>query len=208
MAEPDQNRAGGRLPRKLIQGARVLTFDPAQPEHAAADILIDGQLIVAVGDDLADPADAAIERIDGRGHLVVPGLINAHLHSPANFMKGALDSLPLEIFMLYEVPALDAPVEPRAAYVRTMLGALEMLKGGVTSVQDDAFFIPVPSVGEIDAIMSAYRDSGMRANVALDQPERARGRQAALPHRYRTPADAAAPAPAGADVDRRTARPL
>lgn len=155
--------------RKLVFGARILTFDATVPE-LVGDVLIGGQTIVAVGTDLAGADDADIERIDGRGHLLMPGLVNAHLHSPANFMKGALDSLPLEIFMLYEVPALDAPVEPRSAYVRTMLGAIEMLKGGVTSVQDDAFFIPFPSIGEIDAIMSAYRDSGIRANVALDQP--------------------------------------
>jgi len=183
--------------RKLISGARMLTFDPAQPEFAAADVLIEGKVILAVGQDLVEPADAAIERIDGRGHLVMPGLVNAHLHSPANFMKGALDSLPLEIFMLYEVPALDVPVEPQAAYVRTMLGALEMLKGGVTSVQDDAFFIPVPSLGEIDAVMSAYGDSGMRANVALDQPNLPEGDKLPfltdivpweLQHRLRQPA--------------------
>ena len=156
--------------RTVITGARVLTFDPAGPDLAAADILIEGTKIVAIGPDLSASADAATLLIDGRGHLVMPGLINAHLHSPANFMKGALDSLPLEVFMLYEVPALDAPVSPRAAYIRTMLGALEMLKGGITSVQDDAFFIPVPSIGEIDAVMSAYRDIGIRANVALDQP--------------------------------------
>jgi 5-methylthioadenosine/S-adenosylhomocysteine deaminase len=167
--KPIQERPGA-VRRRLIVGARLLTFDPARADIAAADILIEGQKIVAIGHDLADPGDASIERIEGHGHLVMPGLINAHLHSPANFMKGALDSLPLEIFMLYEVPALDAPVEPRAAYVRTMLGAIEMLKGGVTSVQDDAFFIPLPSIGEVDAVMSAYRDSGMRANVALDQP--------------------------------------
>jgi len=170
--DPARNpiEAGSPSRRTLITGARVLTFDPAQPEIAVADILVDGTAIAAIGDNLVAASDNSVERIDGRGHLVMPGLINAHLHSPANFMKGALDSLPLEIFMLYEVPALDAPVEPRAAYVRTMLGAVEMLKGGVTSVQDDAFFIPVPSIGEIDAVMSAYGDSGIRANVALDQP--------------------------------------
>jgi len=109
--------------------------------------------------------------IDGTGHLVMPGLINAHFHSPTNFLKGALDSLPLELFMLYEVPATpDAAVSARSAYVRTQIGAAEMLKLGVTSVQDDAFFLPAPSHAEIDAVMSAYRDIGIRATVALDQP--------------------------------------
>jgi len=62
-------------------------------------------------------------------------------------------------------------MSPRAAYVRTMLGALEMLKNGVTAVQDDAFFVPAPSPEIIDAVMQAYADSGIRATVALDQPD-------------------------------------
>ena len=57
-----------------------------------------------------------------------------------------------------------------AAYVSTLLGAIEMLKSGVTSVLDDAFFVPAPSPAGIDAIMQAYFDSGIRASLALDQP--------------------------------------
>ena len=52
-----------------------------------------------------------------------------------------------------------------------LLGAAEMLKVGVTSVLDDAFFVPYPDPETIDAVMQAYADCGMRASVALDQPE-------------------------------------
>ena len=61
---------------------------------------------------------------------------------------------------------------PREAYVRTMLGALEMLRAGTTAVQDDAFLMPAPRRRRsIDAVMPAYADCGIRAAVALDQPE-------------------------------------
>ncbi|MEA9983957.1 amidohydrolase family protein [Subtercola sp. RTI3] len=111
--------------------------------------------------------------IDGaRHHLLVPGLINAHFHSPANHLKGSLRSLPLELFMLYESPADPALTpSPREAYLRTMLAALEMLRTGTTSVQDDAFLMPFPTPEIIDAVMQAYADCGIRASVALDQPE-------------------------------------
>ncbi len=56
------------------------------------------------------------------------------------------------------------------AYIRTMLGAMEMLKLGITSVMDDAFFVPAPTQEGIDGVMEAYRDSGIRATVTLDQP--------------------------------------
>jgi 5-methylthioadenosine/S-adenosylhomocysteine deaminase len=158
--------------KTVIRNARVLTMDEAGSEHARATITIDGGLIVKV-DAHADERGAnpsGVREIDGAGHLVMPGLVNAHFHSSVNHLKGTLDSLPLAIFMLYESPSDGAAIEPRAAYVRTLLGALEMLKGGVTSVLDDAFFVPAPTPPVIDAVMQAYQDCGIRAVLALDQP--------------------------------------
>ena len=51
-----------------------------------------------------------------------------------------------------------------------MLGALEMLRRGITCVHDDAYHVPVASRDGIDAIMQAYADAGIRATVAIDQP--------------------------------------
>jgi len=156
----------------LIRGAHVLTLDDADHEWPSADIVIEDGRIAAVG----PTAGAAWPRpfartIEGRGLLAMPGLINAHFHSPGNLMKGALPGYPLEIFMLHEVPPL-APTggAGRLAYVRTMIGALEMLRRGVTAVHDDAYHVPVASVESIDAIMQAYADAGIRATVAIDQP--------------------------------------
>jgi 5-methylthioadenosine/S-adenosylhomocysteine deaminase len=129
--------------KTIIRNARILSFDAADTEYERADVVIEDGVIAAVGPDIA-ATDAARE-IDGTGHLVMPGLVNAHFHSSVNHLKGALDSLPLEIFMLYESPPLDAAMmTPRAAYVRTALGALEMLRTGCTAVLDDAFFVPEP----------------------------------------------------------------
>ena len=142
-------------------------MDAADTELASATVVVQDERITAVGMVPPGPAD---REIDARGHLLMPGLINGHFHSSVNDLKGSLDSLPLEIFMLFESPASGAAVAPRAAYIRTLLGALEMIRGGVTAVLDDAFFVPAPSAALIDAVMQAYTDSGMRATVALDQP--------------------------------------
>jgi cytosine/adenosine deaminase-related metal-dependent hydrolase len=156
------------MKRRLIRGARVLAAPGQDAAAVCADILIEGQRIVAIGPGLAA---TGADIIDAGGMLAMPGLINAHLHSPANFMRGTLEGLPLELFMLYEVPPLTRePPSGRNAYVRTMLGAMEMLKLGVTSVMDDAFHVPKPTIEGIDGIMQAYQDSGIRATVTLDQP--------------------------------------
>lgn len=132
-----------------------------------ADILVRDGVIVPIGPGL----DADVEVLDVAGDIVIPGLINAHLHSPGNFMRGTLEGLPLEVFMLYEVPPLASGVEdPETVRLRTLIGAAEMLKLGITSVMDDAFFVPLTTRSSIDAIAGAYEEIGIRATLALDQP--------------------------------------
>ena len=156
--------------KTLIRGARVLTLDTADTEYARADILIDGTRIESVGPNLMPP-DANI--IDAAGLIAMPGLINGHFHSQANLMAGSVASRPLELFMLYEVPPLgDRPADPRLIYLQTMLGAVEMLRNGTTAVHDDAFHNPWPTRSAIDAVMAAYRDSGLRATVSINRQNR------------------------------------
>jgi len=156
----------------LIRGAHVLTMDDAGRQWPRADVVIEDGIIAAVGPDAAAGWPRSFARtLDGDGLLAMPGLINAHFHSPGNLLKGSLDGLPLELFMLYEVPPLaDRGSAGRIGYVGTMLGALEMLRRGITAVHDDAFHVPVATVDSVDAIMQAYADAGIRATVAIDQP--------------------------------------
>lgn len=150
----------------LIRNARMLT-SAEQDSLTDGDILIRDGLVAEIGRDL----EADVETLDISGDIVIPGLINAHLHSPGNFMRGTLEGMPLEVFMLYEVPPLaDGEEDPRAVRLRTLIGAAEMLKLGITSVMDDAFFVPLTTRSSIDAIAGAYEEIGMRATVALDQP--------------------------------------
>jgi len=155
----------------LIKNARILTMDDDLTEYDCADILVQGSKISAVGPNLARPPELELRVIDASGKLAMPGLVNGHVHSPGNFVRGTLDNLPLEIFMLYEVPPLsEKPPDYRTNYIRTMLGNMEMLKLGITSVHDDAFYVPVPTPEAIDGLMQSYVDSGLRCVATLDQP--------------------------------------
>jgi cytosine/adenosine deaminase-related metal-dependent hydrolase len=156
--------------KTIFRNARVLTMDAVDTEHPQATVHVENGIVTVVDPRSEHPAGDNARVIDATGHLLMPGLVNAHFHSSVNHLKGALDSLPLEIFMLYESPSDGVAAEPRTAYVRTMLGALEMLKSGVTAVLDDAFFVPAPSPELIDAVMQAYEDCGIRAVLGLDQP--------------------------------------
>jgi len=154
--------------KTLIRNAHVLTFDAQDREYPRADILIDGDRIAAIGPGPLPAADGA-RIIEAAGKLAMPGLINGHFHSQASFLAGALANRPLELFMLFEVPPSGA-AEPdaRLTYLQTMLGAIEMLKCGVTAVHDDAFHNPYPTQDSCSALMRAYADSGLRATVAIN----------------------------------------
>lgn len=152
--------------KTLIRNARVLTLDREDREYPRADILIEGSTIAAIGPSLQ--ADDA-EIIEAAGKLAMPGLINGHFHSQASMLAGALANRPLELFMLFEVPPFGAAKpDPRLTYLTTMLGAMEMLKCGVTAVHDDAFHNPFPTPESCSALMQAYADSGLRATVSIN----------------------------------------
>ncbi|MBB2494707.1 amidohydrolase family protein [Aquipseudomonas ullengensis] len=154
-----------------IRQARLLCLDDDDRRYDEADLLILDGRIAAIGPVLDAQVPAGAQVIEGKGLLAMPGLINAHFHSPGNFLKGQLDSLPLEVFMLYEVPPLAAEGgAERMAYLRTLLAALEMLQRGITAVHDDAYHVPLVTEQSLDTLMQAYRDAGIRATVAIDQP--------------------------------------
>jgi len=150
----------------LIRNATILAMDAA---HGSApftgDLLVEGDRIKAIG--TLPPETAADRIIDGRHRLVMPGLVNGHLHSSEALFKGRYDNLPLELWMLYSYPILGtSALAERLIYLRTMLVAIESLKNGVTCVTDDVFEAPRQDLDRLGAVFDAYADSGMRATVS------------------------------------------
>src|SRR3712207_5270278 len=110
-------------PKMLIRQAKVLAMGgPHSDQPFTGDILVEGDSIAAIDPDLGDVAEAAV--IDGRNRLVMPGLVNGHLHSSEQFFKGRYERMPLEIWLLYAYPLLMAPpIAMRLLYLRSMLVA-------------------------------------------------------------------------------------
>jgi 5-methylthioadenosine/S-adenosylhomocysteine deaminase len=142
----------------LVRGGQVYDHDGDVHHPPVADILIEDGEIVAVGAGLA--ADGPHEVIDATGRLVVPGLINAHYHSHDTLCRGLFEELPLEFWLLYTLPMGQnrSKDEVRA---RTLVGALESLRCGITTVQDMLGLTPL-NEDYTDVVLSAYRESGIR----------------------------------------------
>ena len=130
-----------------------------------ADLLIEGDSISKIGKDIVAPEGATI--INGKGKLVMPGLVNSHLHSGEALFKGRYDNMPLELWMLFSYPVLGtSPIDERLIYLRSMLVAIEALKTGTTCVTDDLFESPTQTIGQLSAAVNAYEDIGIRATVS------------------------------------------
>lgn len=131
------------------------------------DILVRGKRITAVGPAGTVVSDlSSVDRIvAGEGRLAIPGLINAHTHSPENLLKATSPSLPLELWL---IPLFAGIVEwtPRLTYLSALSGAVEMLKTGTTAVLDHLWTLEGVAWEYLDAAMQAYRDAGIRAAVA------------------------------------------
>jgi 5-methylthioadenosine/S-adenosylhomocysteine deaminase len=145
----------------LIRGTRILS--PATGALEAADVLVHDGRIAAVGMDLPD---TAVDRaVDGRDHIALPGLINAHTHGHNNLSRGMARRWSLED-QLNEGVALQAGRTVEDQYLSAALGALEMLRSGCTAAYDLFMALPFPTAEGIEAVVRAYTDVGLRAVLA------------------------------------------
>lgn len=151
--------------KTLIRQATILAMGG---EHRTTpftgDIVIEGERIAQIGRDLGPVPEATI--IDGRDRLVMPGLVNGHLHSSEQFFKGRFERMPLEVWLLYAYPLLmGPPIDERLLKLRSLLVAIESLRNGVTTICDCFFDPPVFSIERLGVVFSAYEAAGIRANV-------------------------------------------
>ncbi|MBK9239356.1 MAG: amidohydrolase [Acidobacteria bacterium] len=126
----------------LVTGGTVVTMDAAGTVVPDGAVAIDGTTIVAIG--TAADLDAryqARERIDARGQVIMPGLINTHTHAPMVLFRGLADDLALMDWLTqYIFPAEKATVSPEFVRVGTRLALLEMIESGTTTYADMYYF--------------------------------------------------------------------
>ena len=160
----------------LIEDVLVYDHDGDTDRPGTADILIAGRRILAVEAGLgraaranADhPLRAVVQQarvIPGAGRLALPGFMNAHYHSHDTLIKGAFEAIPLELWGLYALP----PSYPRRSreelVARTLIGAIECLFSGITTVQDMDRIHPYDE-GDMAAVLAAYDEVGIRCVFA------------------------------------------
>jgi len=151
--------------RKTIVGCRALLGEGALPSSGAVDIVVEGRLIREIRPHGAAEPEGDV--VPAQGLLVTAGLINGHHHSHEGFYKGRKDNLPLELWMNYVRPLRPLELTPRDVYLRTMIGAIEAVKSGTTTISDDINQSPRLRPDHVEQVFQAYEDIGIRANVGI-----------------------------------------
>lgn len=152
--------------RTLIQNALVVTLNEHNEIIEKGAIAIDGNRIAYIGPAEWTPAGPFDRVIEGDRLIAIPGMVNAHCHSPANLVRGMMPSKPLEIWRAYYRASLRG-MRDEDFYASALLGGLEMLKNGATTVLDHFAGNSAWRFMGAGAAVQAMRDLGLRHVVAL-----------------------------------------
>lgn len=151
----------------LLKNGCVLSMDARIGQFNRADVLISDSLIAAVQPNI-EVSDADVEVIDASDMIVMPGLVDTHRHMWESLVKtaGTNWSLPVYLQNLY-YGAMGSKLRPLDSYIANLLGSLEALNAGVTTVLD--WSMPY-SPDHTDGLIRGLQDAGIRAVFAHGVP--------------------------------------
>jgi 5-methylthioadenosine/S-adenosylhomocysteine deaminase len=151
--------------RILIKGAAIVTMDDRVGDLAVGDVLVEGERIAAI----APRIEADAEVIDGTGRIVIPGLINAHMHTWQTGLRGVAANWTLLEYFRWVHAGLATRFRPQDIHIATLVGALNQLNCGTTTLVDWCHNNPTPE--HTDAAVSALFESGIRAAFFHGSPK-------------------------------------
>ena len=156
----------------VFRGATILTID-AQHRVLAGDVACLDGLLVHVGGAYT-PQTSDYDIVDCSGCVVMPGLVQAHVHTCQTLARGRADDLELLDWLRKVVWPYEAALDEEAAGASAELACAELLLGGTTAILD------MGTVHHTDAIFEGAKRSGIRATIGkammdADDPQIPRG---------------------------------
>ena len=147
----------------LISPVTAVTLDARRRIVTEAAIAVKGTRIAALGKaaDLLARYPGA-ERLDGRGMLALPGLIDAHVHSDQAILRSFADDLPWQPYLFERIFPLLKHRTTVDALASLKLCMLEMMRSGTTCFVD----CMVHSRYDFDQLAQAAADMGLRVTLA------------------------------------------
>ncbi len=154
------------MTRLLIKGGSIVSMDAAIKDLPQGDVLVDNGRIAAIAPMLA--ADNA-EIIDARGMIVLPGLINAHVHTWQSALRGIAGDWTVGKYMQAMHGGLAGHFRPEDVQIANLMGALNALNSGTTTLVDWCHVNRTPD--HTDAAIDGLAASGARALFLHGSPK-------------------------------------
>ena len=148
----------------LIRSAKVLTMNPAREVISDGAVLVEAGRIAYVGPSAGAPSRAD-RVIDAAGKLVMPGLVNCHTH--LCMVLGRTIGVERRLLGWLEIEmGLMRGIDLDALYAAEMLGCVENLRNGNTTLVENFFFPRRKGEVPEEAAFRAMKDSGVRGTLA------------------------------------------
>jgi cytosine/adenosine deaminase-related metal-dependent hydrolase len=142
----------------LYANGFIVTMDDAGREHESGWVLVEDTTIAAVGSG-AEPQAAA--RVDLKGAVVTPGLVNTHHHLYQTLTRARAQQADLFTW-LHELYPVWSRIDAEAQYAAARTGLAELALSGCTTVFDHHYVFPRGREGLIEAEVQAAREIGVR----------------------------------------------
>ncbi|MEM3458250.1 MAG: amidohydrolase [Candidatus Bathyarchaeia archaeon] len=144
----------------LIQNGTILTMKNRKIIREGA-IVIEEQTIADIGKthELKRKYGRSYEKIDAKGKVVIPGLVNTHQHAAMSLLRGYADDLPLQEWLEKWIWPIEKHMTPHDIYVSALLTAIESIMGGTTTVNTMYHYTPEENEAK------AFADAGLRGVV-------------------------------------------
>jgi 5-methylthioadenosine/S-adenosylhomocysteine deaminase len=152
--------AAGLLDKRrpiLIRQAHLVTMDDGIGD-VLGDVLIKDGRIAEVSRDVSCEGAATI---DGADKVVIPGFVNSHIHLWQTIIKGCAGDWSFGEYLNYILGAVGKYYRPDDVYVATLIGALEQIDAGVTTLYDWSHIINSPD--HADSAIEGLQEAGIRA---------------------------------------------
>ena len=154
------------MARTLIKSGMIVTMDDRSRDLRQGDVLVEDDRIAAIAPAL-DAADAEV--IDARGFIVMPGFVNAHIHTWQTGLRGVAGDWTIPEY-LHNMHAAIAPrFAPEDVRIANLVGALNQLNSGVTTMVDWCHNNPTPA--HSDAAIEGLKEAGIRAVFLHGSPK-------------------------------------
>lgn len=124
----------------LVRDCTAIPMEPPGEVLAHRDLLVRAGRIAALGPtgSLDDRAPAGARVLDGRGRLLLPGLVNAHTHTGLTLFRATAEAVRLEPWLAWLIPR-QRRLDPAAVHAGALLACAEQIRAGITTFADMLF---------------------------------------------------------------------